>query len=177
MSGKTMGRRGFLGGLAAAPVASAAAPAAKMKLAVGADHAGFPLKGTVVALLKSWGHTVTDLGTHSTEPVDFPDIAKRVCTEVLEGRAQRAILVCGSGVGATIAANKMRNIRAALCHDTFCAHQAVEHDDVNVCCIGAWVIGPKIAEEVLASFLNARFTSSDPDLKRRVEKLEHLNKP
>jgi ribose 5-phosphate isomerase B len=108
--------------------------------------------------------------------VDFPDISRRVCDEVLAGRADRAILVCGTGVGATIAANKIRNIRAALCHDTFCAHQCVEHDNVNVLCMGAWVIGPKLAEEVLTAFLNARFTSTDPDFQRRVRKLEEMEK-
>jgi ribose 5-phosphate isomerase B len=119
---------------------------------------------------------VNDCGTFSTDPVDFPDIAAKVCTEVLAGRAQRGILVCGSGVGATIAANKIRNIRAALCHDTFCAHQCVEHDDVNVLCMGAWVVGPKVAEEILATFLKARFTASDADFQRRVKKLEELQK-
>jgi ribose 5-phosphate isomerase B len=178
MSENEMGRRRFLGGLSAAQAAGAkpAGTPAKMKLAVGADHAGFPLKGPVVELLRAWGHTVNDCGTYSTAPVDFPDIAAKVCSEVLAGRAHRGILVCGSGVGATIAANKVPNIRAALCHDTFCAHQCVEHDDVNVLCMGAWVIGPKIAEEVLAAYLKARFTASDPDLQRRVKKLERMGK-
>ena len=168
-------RRGFLGGIAAVPLAGAATTGPKMKLAVGADHAGFPLKGPVVELLKSWGHSVNDLGTYSTAPVDFPDIAQKVCNEVLSGRAQRAVMVCGTGVGACIAANKIRGIRAALCHDTFCAHQCVEHDDVNVLCMGAWVIGPKLAEEVLTAFLNATF-STDPDLRRRVKKLGEMEK-
>lgn len=177
MPQRNVARRRFLAGLAAAQVASAQpAPAGKLKLAVGADHAGFPLKGTVVQLLQSWGHSVKDCGTFSTAPVDFPDISRRVCDEVLAGRADRAILVCGTGVGAAIAANKIRNIRAALCHDTFCAHQCVEHDNVNVLCMGAWVIGPKLAEEVLTAFLNARFTSTDPDFQRRVRKLEEMEK-
>jgi ribose 5-phosphate isomerase B len=174
MAESKIGRRRFLGGLAAAQAATGAP--AKMKLAVGADHAGFPLKGPVVELLRKWGHTVTDCGTHSAEPVDFPDIAGKVCGEVLAGRAQRGILVCGSGVGATIAANKVPNIRAALCHDTFCAHQCVEHDDVNVLCMGAWVIGPKLAEEVMASYLNARFDSKDPDFARRLRKVAEMEK-
>lgn len=177
MSERKVGRRGFLAGAAGAPLAAAAADtkSAKFKLAVGADHAGFPLKGPVVELLRSWGHTVNDLGTHSTQPVDFPDIARKVCEEVLAGRAQRGILVCGSGVGACIAGNKMRGIRAALCHDTFSAHQCVEHDDVNLLCMGAWIIGPKVAEEVLQSFLNARF-STDEDFRRRVRKLGEMEK-
>lgn len=166
-------RRGFLGSLAAG--AASAADSAKMKLAVGADHAGFPLKGPVVELLRSWGHTVIDCGTYSADPVDFPDIAKKVCDEVLAGRVQRGILVCGSGVGACIAGNKIRGIRAALCHDTFSAHQCVEHDDVNLLCMGAWIIGPKVAEEVLRSFLNARF-STDEDFRRRVRKLGEMEK-
>ncbi len=181
MSERNLARRGFLGGIAAAQLlvtqsrAEDVAPA-KMKLAVGADHAGFPLKGPVVETLRSWGHSVNDLGTYSTAPVDFPDIAKKVCAEVLAGRAQRGIMVCGTGVGASIAANKVRNIRAALCHDTYCAHQCVEHDNVNVLCMGAWIIGPKVAEEVLTAFLRARFTSADQDFQRRVRKLEEMEK-
>lgn len=133
------------------------------------------MKGPIAHLLKNWGHTVTDCGTHSTDPVDFPDIAKKVCDEVLSGRAQRGILVCGTGVGACIAGNKIRGIRAALCHDTYSAHQCVEHDDVNLLCIGAWIIGPKVAEEVLTAFLNARFSTNE-DFRRRVRKLEEMEK-
>lgn len=181
MSEQNIARRLFLGGLAAAQVVVPEAHAndegpAKMKLAIGADHAGFPMKGPVAALLRSWGHTVNDLGTHTADPVDFPDIAKKVCDEVLAGRAQRGIMVCGTGVGASIAANKIRNIRAALCHDTFCAHQCVEHDDVNVLCMGAWIIGPRLAEEILTAFLRAKFTNTDPDFLRRVRKLEEMEK-
>jgi ribose 5-phosphate isomerase B len=181
MSDQNFPRRGFIGGVAAFPLAAIEAaaadtPQAKMKLAVGADHAGFPLKGPMIQLLRSWGHTVTDCGTHSTEPVDFPDIARKVCDEILAGRSQRAILVCGTGVGAAIAANKIPKIRAALCHDTFCAHQSVEHDNVNVLCLGAWVIGPKLAEEVLTAYLNAKFASADPDFQRRLRKVEEMEK-
>jgi ribose 5-phosphate isomerase B len=176
MSDKKLPRRRFIAGVAAAPLAAAAnetPKGAKMKLAIGADHAGFPLKGPVVQLLKSWGHTVNDCGTHSTDPVDFPDIAKKVCDEVLNGRSQRGILVCGTGVGACIAGNKIRGIRAALCHDTYSAHQCVEHDDVNLLCIGAWIIGPKVAEEILTAFLNAKFSTNE-DFRRRVRKLEQM---
>ncbi len=181
MSDRKLARRGFLGGMIASQVAAAHPSAAagaqtKMKLAVGADHAGFPLKGPVIETLRSWGHTVTDCGTHSTEPVDFPDIARKVCDEIIAGRAQRGILVCGTGVGASIAANKMPGIRAALCHDTFCGHQSVEHDNVNVLCFGAWVIGPKLAEEVLAAYLGAKFDSENTDYRRRIGKVSDMER-
>lgn len=145
-----------------------------MKLVIGADHAGFPMKSVVIDMLKFWGHTVTDRGTFSPEPVDFPDIAKLVCEDVRSGRAERGIMVCGTGVGACIASNKMRGIRAALCHDAYSAGQSVEHDDVNVLCMGAWVIGPKTMEQVLAAFLTARF-STEEQFRRRVQKLEQLD--
>lgn len=174
MSDRSVGRRRFLGGVVAAQLAGAAEQKpAKMKLAIGADHAGFHLKGPVLELLRSWGHQVKDCGTYSADPVDFPDIAQKVCGEVLGGRAERGILVCGTGVGACIAGNKMRGIRAALCHDTYSAHQCVEHDDVNLLCMGAWIVGPKVAEEVLTAFLNARF-STDEDFRRRVRKLSEM---
>lgn len=144
-----------------------------MKLAIGGDHAGYPLKGPVIDFLHAQGHQVEDVGTHSLYPVDFPDIARVVCQAVQSGRAERGILVCGTGVGACIAANKIPGIRAALCHDTYSAHQCVEHDDVNVLCIGAWIIGIRVAEEVLRAFLNAEF-STDPDFRRRVHKLAML---
>ncbi|HEY3442998.1 MAG TPA: ribose 5-phosphate isomerase B [Paludibaculum sp.] len=178
MSDEAIRRRKFLSGVAATPVAAAAQPkpmAAKMPLAIGCDHAGFPLKGPVIALLKSWGHSVTDCGTFSEAPVDFPDIAQKVCAEVLAGRAQRGVLVCGTGVGACIAGNKVRGIRAALCHDTYSAHQCVEHDDVNLLCIGAWIIGVKVAEEVVRAYVNATF-STDEDFRRRVRKLGEMEK-
>ncbi len=174
MSRPPIGRRGFLGA-AAAPLAGFDAAKAPMKLAIGADHAGFPMKGPVIDLLRSRGHTIKDCGTYSPEPVDFPDIARRVCDEVLSGRSERGIMVCGTGVGACIAANKVRGIRAALCHDTYSAHQCVEHDNVNVLCMGAWIIGIKTAEEVLNAFLNAAF-STDPDFRRRVRKLGEMEK-
>jgi ribose 5-phosphate isomerase B len=146
-----------------------------MKLVVGGDHAGFPMKGPVVALLQSWGHAVEDLGTHSEEPVDFPDIAQAVCAAIVEGRAERGVLVCGTGVGACIAGNKIPGIRAALCHDAYSAHQCVEHDDVNLLCLGAQIIGIKLAEEVLRAFLAARF-STEEHFRRRVAKLAELER-
>ena len=176
-----MDRRVFCyeGALAAASVkgqsilASDRSTVSPMKLVIGSDHAGFLMKGPVIQLLRSWGHSVNDVGAYSTDPVDFPDIAKKVGTEILTGRAQRGIMVCGTGVGATIAGNKIKGVRAALCHDTFCAHQCVEHDDVNLLCMGAWIIGIKLAEEILRAFLSARF-STDEDFRRRVKKLDDL---
>jgi ribose 5-phosphate isomerase B len=144
-----------------------------LRLAVGGDHAGFLLKGPVVTLLQSWGHAVEDFGTHSVEPVDFPDIAHRVCEAVRAGRADRGILVCGTGVGACIAANKHPMIRAAVAHDVYSAHQCVEHDDVNVLCVGAQIVGHKLAGDILRAFTEARFVS-DAHFLRRLEKLRDL---
>jgi ribose 5-phosphate isomerase B len=146
-----------------------------MKLVIGGDHAGFPMKGPVVELLKGWGHPVEDLGTHSPEPVDFPDIAQAVCAAIGQGRAERGVLVCGTGVGACIAGNKIPGIRAALCHDVYSAHQCVEHDDVNLLCMGAQIIGLKLAEEILRAFLVARF-STEEHFRRRVAKLAELER-
>ena len=146
-----------------------------MRLAIGGDHAGFPLKGPIIDVLRDWGHEVVDLGTHSTESVDFPDITRAVCAKVLDGDADRAILVCGTGVGACIAANKIDGIRAALCHDVYSAHQSVEHDDVNVLCLGAQIVGPLMATELTEAFLNARF-STEEHFRRRVAKLAEMDK-
>jgi ribose 5-phosphate isomerase B len=146
-----------------------------MKLAIGGDHAGYPMKGPVIELLEGWGHDVSDFGTHSTKPVDFPDIAQTVCDEVRSGRAERGVLVCGTGVGACIAGNKIPGIRAALCHDIYSAHQCVEHDNVNLLCLGAQIVGIKLAEEIVQAFLRAEF-STDEDFRRRVEKLGELER-
>jgi ribose 5-phosphate isomerase B len=163
----------FQGGQAEAPVRRVSGMP-QMNLVIGSDHAGFPLKGVVIDMLKIWGHTVKDHGTFSTDPVDFPDIAKLVCEDVRSGKADRGIMVCGTGVGASIAANKMRGIRAALCHDAYSAGQGVEHDNVNVLCMGAWVVGPKTMEHVLSAFLLARF-SEEEHFRRRVQKLEQMD--
>lgn len=144
-----------------------------MRLVVGGDHAGFPLKGPVVEKLRSWGHEVADVGAHGTEPVDFPDVAEEVCRMVTGGEAERGIMVCGTGVGASIAANKIRGIRAALCHDVYSAHQSVEHDDVNVLCIGAQIVGDRLAFDLLRAFLEAEH-SEDEAFRRRVAKLSKL---
>lgn len=174
-----MERRTFMGaaGLSAMGTTQQAAGARKgpMKLAIGSDHAGFPMKGPIIQTLKSWGHSVKDCGSFTPEPVDFPDIAAVLCNEVKSGRAQRGIMVCGTGVGASIAANKVNGIRAALCHDVYSAHQCVEHDDVNVLCMGAWIIGIKLAEEILNAYLNAEFSTSE-EFRRRVRKLGEMER-
>ncbi|HEY3291782.1 MAG TPA: ribose 5-phosphate isomerase B [Anaerolineae bacterium] len=142
-----------------------------MKIAIGSDHAGFPLKAPVIALLREVGHDVQDFGSFTPDPVDFPDIATLVCEDVRHGGAERGIMVCGTGVGACIAANKVPGIRAAVCHDVYSAHQSVEHDDVNVLCLGAQIVGIKLVEDILRAFLNARF-STEVHFNRRVEKLK-----
>jgi ribose 5-phosphate isomerase B len=146
-----------------------------MQIAVGADHAGFPLKGSLVEFLKSEGHAVLDLGTHNTDPVDYPDFAEAVGEAVLQGNAERGLLVCGSGLGACVAANKLPGIRAALCHDSYSARQGVAHDDVNVLCLGARVIGPALAVEVLRVWLATRFSEEERH-KRRLAKIVELEK-
>src|SRR5215218_9536940 len=123
-----------------------------MRLALSADHAGFELKEQLGAYLTRHGHDVIDLGTHSTAPVDYPDSAGAVAQAMFEGQAERGVIVCGSGAGVSIAANKFPGIRAAVCHDTYTAHQAVEHDDMNVLCIGARVIGPALAADIVTAF-------------------------
>ncbi|MCC6390762.1 MAG: ribose 5-phosphate isomerase B [Bryobacterales bacterium] len=128
-----------------------------MKVALAADHAGFALKETLREVLSGEGYAVLDLGAHNDLPSDYPDFAEQVGRAVLEGRADRGLLLCGSGVGASVAANKLRGIRAGLCHDTYSAHQGVEHDDMNVLVLGARVIGPELARELVRAFLNARF--------------------
>jgi ribose 5-phosphate isomerase B len=144
-----------------------------MRVAVGADHAGFGLKECLTEWLPKQGHEVIDLGTHSSEPVDYPDYAEAVGRAVLDGRAERGLIVCGSGVGACIAANKLPGIRAGLCHDTYSAAQGVLHDDVNVLVLGARVIGPALAEALVTSFLVARFTNAVRHV-RRLNKIKAL---
>lgn len=147
-----------------------------MKVALGADHAGFPLKDEVRGILESLGHDVIDCGTWNTDAVDFPDITQATCQPVLDGTADRAVLVCGSGQGAIMAANKLPGIRCGLAHEPYSAHQAVEHDDANVIAMGAWLAPRALVPDILREFLDARFDDS-PDTVRRVEKLnalEHL---
>src|SRR6266700_7224934 len=145
-----------------------------MRIAVGSDHAGFALKQDLAAYLRELGHQVLDVGTHSTAPVDYPDYAEAVGNAVLDGRAERAVLVCGSGVGASVAANKLPGIRAGMCHDTYSAHQGVEHDDINVLVLGSRVIGVKLAEDLVKVFLGAKFTNEERHVRRlgKVKALE-----
>ena len=141
------------------------------RLAIAADHAGFALKARLIALAQELGWETLDLGTHSADlPVDYPDTAKTLGLALQEGRADRGILLCGSGVGACIAANKMKGIRAGVCHDTYSAHQGVEHDDMNVLTLGARVIGIEPAAECALAFLGARF-SGEPRHRRRLDKV------
>jgi ribose 5-phosphate isomerase B len=141
-----------------------------MDIAVAADHAGFPLKHMVVEELRKAGHRALDLGTNSSEPSDYPDFALAVAKSILAGSAQRAILLCGSGAGAAVAANKFKGIRAATCHDSFSAHQAVEDDDVNVLCLGARVVGPELALELVRRYVAAVFSGAERH-RRRLDKI------
>ncbi len=144
-----------------------------MRIAIGSDHAGFALKEDLAAYLRELGHQVLDVGTHSTVPVDYPDYAEAVGNAVLDGRAERAVLVCGSGVGASVAANKLTGIRAGLCHDTYSAHQGVEHDDMNVLVMGSRVIGTELARELVRAFLGATFSGEERH-RRRLAKVVAL---
>ena len=140
-----------------------------MNLAVACDHGGFPLKARVIEELRKMGHQVADLGTDSTQAVDYPDYARAVAQAVLEGRAERAVLICGSGAGASVAANKFRGIRASVCHDSFSARQCVGDDDVNVLCLGARVIGPELAADLVRDYVNARFSGAERHRRRLGE--------
>ena len=146
-----------------------------MRVAVAVDHAGFPLKDEVICVVQDAGHEVIDLGTYSTEPVDYPDYAEKVGRAILDGQADRGILVCGSGIGACIAANKMKGIYAGLCHEVYTAHQGVEHDNMNVMCLGARIIGPALVPELVDAFLKAEFSTAERH-RRRVEKVQKLEK-
>jgi ribose 5-phosphate isomerase B len=137
-----------------------------MKVAVACDHAGFVLKLRVIEELRNEGHEVADLGTNSNDPVDYPDYARAVAQAVRSGAAERAVLICGSGAGACVAANKFRGIRAATCHDTFSARQSVEDDDVNVLCLGGRVVGAELAVELVRTYLHARFSGAERHLRR-----------
>ena len=150
-----------------------------MRIAIGCDHAGYPLKPTVLAVIEAAGHEAVDCGTHSTDPVDYPDYTSKAAAAVVQGRADRAIVLCGSGVGAAVAANKIKGIRAGLCHDVYSAHQGVEHDDVNLLCLGGRIIGASLAEEIVAAFLGAQFSGEDRHRRRldKVLELERTQKP
>src|ERR1044071_3248617 len=146
-----------------------------MKLTIGSDHAGFELKKLLIDYLRQCGHELLDVGTDSTAPVDYPDYSEAVALAVLQGKSERGILICGSGVGASVAANKIPGVRAGLCHDTYSAHQGVEHDDMNILVLGARVIGPELAAELAAAFLHARFSGAERHA-RRLEKVKRLER-
>jgi len=148
-----------------------------MKIAIGFDHAGFPLKQIVLDAIHNAGHEPIDLGTYSADPVDFPDFAEKVGRAIQNGEAERGILVCGSGIGACIAANKMKGVYASICHDTYSAAQGVAHDDMNVLCLGGRVIGPELAIALVKAFLGAEYQGKKPGgerLDRRVEKIKKM---
>jgi ribose 5-phosphate isomerase B len=148
-----------------------------MKIAVACDHAGYQLKGPILEMARAAGHEVLDLGTDSTDPVDYPDYAEKLGHFIQSGQAERGILLCGSGVGACITANKMKGIYACVCHDTYSGHQGVEHDNMNVLCIGTRIIGPEMAKEIVQAFLAARFMGNDAGQERharRVGKIRNL---
>ena len=142
-----------------------------MRIAIGSDHAGFDLKHVLIDCLRQSGHQVKDVGTDSAAPVDYPDFAEAVALSLLRGEGERGILICGSGVGAAVAANKIPGIRAGLCHDTYSAHQGVEHDDVNVLVMGARVIGVELAKDLCTVFLKARFTGEERHRRRLAKTL------
>lgn len=144
-----------------------------MRIVIGGDHAGFAIKGDLREFIKGLGHDVADIGCHSAEPVDFPDIAQMLCARIITGQAERGLMVCGTGVGASIVANKIAGIRAAVCHDVHSAHQSVEHDDVNVMCLGCQIVGLWLARDLVSAFLQATFERS-PDFVRRTAKISSL---
>jgi ribose 5-phosphate isomerase B len=146
-----------------------------VRIACAFDHAGFPLKPVVLETVRSAGHEPIDLGTDSTEPVDYPDVARKAADAVLDGTADRGVVVCGSGAGVSVAACKVPGIRAATVHDTYTAHQAVEHDDINVLCLGARVIGPSYAAEIIAAYALAEFSGEERHV-RRLAKIDAIER-
>jgi ribose 5-phosphate isomerase B len=144
-----------------------------MKITIGSDHAGFELKKTLIDHLRHCGHKLIDVGTDSTAPVDYPDYAEAVARGVLQGGSERGILICGSGVGASVAANKVPGVRAGLCHDSYSAHQGVEHDDLNVLVLGSRVVADELAKDLCTIFLNARFTGEERH-RRRLKKIHSI---
>ncbi len=144
-----------------------------MRIAIASDHAGFIIKDDIINLVQDLGHEVNDLGTFDQEPVDYPDSAEKAGKIIQNGLADRAIILCGSGVGVCIAANKMKGIYAGTCHDTYSAHQGVEHDNMNVLCIGARIIGTELANEIVTAFINAKFSQEERH-KRRIRKVRDL---
>jgi RpiB/LacA/LacB family sugar-phosphate isomerase len=150
-----------------------------MRVAIGCDHAGYPLKAAVLDALRAGGHEPVDCGTHSIDPVDYPDYVSAVAQAMLDRRAERGVILCGSGVGAAVAANKIRGIRACVCHDTYSAHQGVEHDDLNVLCLGGRIVGSAVVLELVHAFLGARFTGEERHARRmaKIARLEQTQQP
>ena len=146
-----------------------------MRIVVGADHRGYELKDEIGAALRRAGHQVLDVGTNSTDSVDYPDYARAIGEALTDGRAERGVLVCGSGVGASIAANKMRGVRAAICHDTYSARQGVEHDDMNVLCLGSRIIGSELALELVKAFVGASLLDEER-YRRRLAKVAEMER-
>lgn len=144
-----------------------------MRVAIACDHAGFPIKDEIINLLENLGQEVADLGTFDQEPVDYPDYAEKAAKAILSGQADRAILLCGSGVGVCVAANKIKGIYAGTCHDTYSAHQGVEHDNMNTLCLGARIVGVELAKEIVKSFISASFSNEKRHV-RRVNKIHEL---
>ena len=144
-----------------------------MRIAVGADHAGFEMKRDLAAAMAQQGHEILDLGTHSSAPVDYPDIAEAVAMAIRNGQVDRGLIVCGSGAGVAVAASKFPGVRAAVCHDAYTARQAVEHDDLNVMCLGARVVGPALARVLAEAFIGASFSAEDRHL-RRLAKIDAI---
>ncbi len=150
-----------------------------MRVAIACDHGGFPLKTAIIAAVEAAGHQPVDLGAFSAESSDYPDFAEKIGRSILSGETERGILVCGSGAGACIAANKIRGIYASVCHDTYSAHQAVEHDAMNVLCLGARVIGVELARELVAAYLAAQFSNEERHARRvgKVRRIEETGNP
>lgn len=144
-----------------------------MLIAIACDHAGFPLKEDVIRVITGMGHQVVDLGTDSTKAVDYPDFAEKLGLAILAGKAERGVLICGSGIGACIAANKIDGIYAGVAHDTYSAAQGVEHDDMNVLCLGARIIGPALVPDLVRAFIDAKFSTEERH-RRRVGKTRNL---
>lgn len=146
-----------------------------MRIAVASDHAGFTIKDDVINIIQAAGHEVLDLGTYSQEPVDYPDFAVKMGKTIIDNQADRGVLICGSGVGACIAANKIKGIYAGICHDTYSAHQGVEHDNMNVLCLGSRIVGIELVKEILKSYLAAKFDTEERFV-RRFEKIQAIER-
>jgi len=146
-----------------------------MKIVIGGDHAGYYLKEKLLPVLEAKGHTLKNVGSYDPAPVDFPDVARQICAAILSGECERGIMVCGSGIGAAIACNKVRGIRACVAHDLYSAHQCVEHDDVQVMAVGASIIGDTLAAELIDVFLNAKFSGGE-EFRTRIAKLDEMEK-